>query len=94
MPLKNITSFTKSTAWLAETQTGQICQEKGSFSSKKHHKKVSTQYLNVFQEKYHTTHYNKRSQFKPDIVTRPGTHRALAGLLNAEFFKCLVFFTD
>ena len=33
-------------------------------------------------------------KFTPDIVTRPGTHKALAGLLKVAFFKCLVFFTD
>jgi len=31
MPLKNLISFTKSTAWLGETQTGHFCQKRGLF---------------------------------------------------------------
>lgn len=94
MLLKNLINFTKSTAWLAETQTGNFCQKRGQFWAKKYHKEASTQYLKVFQEKDHTALFNKMSKFEPDIVTRPGTHWALAGLLNVAFFKCLVFFTN
>ena len=94
MLLKKLIIFTKSAAWLAETQTGNFCHKGGQCWAKNYHKEVCTQYLKVFQEKDHTKLLYKMLKFTPDIVTRPGTHKALAGLLKVAFFKCLVFFTD
>ena len=94
MLLEKLISYTKSAAWLAETQTGNFCQKWGQCWAKKYRKEAYTQYLNVIQEKDHTILLYKMLKFEPDIVTRPGTHKTLAGLLKVAFFKCLVFFTD